>query len=187
LFKRSIGESSSALQHCYCPFFIGIKELNEAKIHQLYCTGRSELHVGGFYIPMEDWRALAVEVFYGGAKLLRPFEDYFLFQKLACRSRFVYNGSKVFARYEIHNEVLPFTFSEVIGYFGEVGVVKAGQNAGFLIKLLPQFFYSFRVLSQVRDYFFNGTKTAFKEEVFGLVDRAHPSPSNQFKDFVARA
>ncbi len=91
-----------------------------------------------------------MEVGQGVAELGGPGQDAGFGQETIMAPCFLDELAQVFARHEVHDEILAAVLLEEIGHFGEVGVVQPGQHAGLAIELLVRLVFHARPADQFR-------------------------------------
>ena len=100
------------------------------------------------------------------------------------------NLLKIASLDKIHDQVFSALRGEVVRDFGQIGVVKAGKNAGFDAELLGHLL-AFKVgggaAGEAGQHFLDRADTAFQTAIAGLVDRAHAALADQFQDLVPLA
>jgi hypothetical protein len=112
------------------------EDLYQAKVNQFDNAVGGEFEVAGFDVTMEDGRVLAVEVDESIGQLFGPVEHLAFFQELFTLAGFDHKGAEVFTGDEIHDQEIALALGEDIGDFGEVGVVKAGEDIGLTLELV---------------------------------------------------
>ena len=66
-----------------------------------------------------------------------------------------------------------------------VGVIEAGQDAGFSIELIVRLIFHAGRVDHVGQHFFHRADPAAQAQITGLVDRAHAALTHQVNDLVA--
>ena len=96
-------------------------------------------------VEITDRRLLRVHVFERVAQLTRPAQHFHFGQESIAAARFIHQFFQVLAKNIVHHQVIATILGEVIRDFGKVGVIQAGEHAGFLAKLALQLVDHFRL------------------------------------------
>ena len=95
-----------------------------------------QFDVGGFDIAVEHRGRAAVQIAEGITQLPDPVQHLIFGQKFALAPGLVDDLPQIQPLDEIHDQIFPALIGEIIADFGQIGMIEAGENAGFLKKLL---------------------------------------------------
>ena len=136
LLERRVRDRAAALHHRHRAVLVRLQQLDEAEVDQLDDAPRCQLDVGRLDVAVQDGRILRVQVGQRIAQLRGPAEHVLFGDEGVLAPGFVDQLAQVRARHEIHDQVLPAVLLEVVGDFGQVGVVEAGEDARLPVELI---------------------------------------------------
>ena len=94
-------------------------------------------------------------------------------EKFPGAARLIHDVFEVAPRHVVHDQIIEVGFGEVIGDFGQGGVIETGQHAGFAVKLLLRLTAGFQRHVGIEPDFFEGAGAAGQHHVLGFIDGAH--------------
>ena len=91
---------------------------DQSEVDQFDESCRSPLHVARLDVAMDHRRILMMHVVQGVEQLQRPVDDQGRFEEPLGTTGVVHQGLQIFARDEIHDEVVAPALGKVVGHLG---------------------------------------------------------------------
>ena len=191
LFERGIGNGAPPLDDGHCASVVRLQHFDEPEVNQFQSIFGRDLYVARLDVSVEHGRVLAVQVFQGVQELSGPEEDLGFGEMFMLSNGFIYDFLQITAFDEIHDQVLAAIYGEVVGDFGEVGMIEPGEDAGLLIELFDRLtqvqFGPALVDEEGRQDFFDRADSTVQAQIVSLVNCTHSTLTYKANDFITPA
>ncbi len=132
-----------------------------------------------------------MQVFESVQELCSPEQHLCFGEALLLSHCFIHDLLQITAFDEVHDQILTSVHGKVVRNLGEVGMIEAGEDTGFLVKLfdrLPQVqFRPALVEEEGGQDLFDRADAPVQAQIVGLIDRAHAALTDEPNYFISSA